>query len=270
MNQSRFTYNDHLLVGDGISYFIARNHKPEKDTRLKNCPLLRETFPLDRLLAVIKNTAITHKQVILCMGQYELNDVNVENKYASSLMKQIIEQINSYGVERIMLLFPLIKPPKNSRSDVSIGKVHAFRRIFHKLRFKGVHFVKEPAMTFAKTQEYHESFGSPTRYAVDKNKSVIADCSKFYWSNQFRRYFPDRSAYKSVTSVINNAIRWTRIQVDQTVPWRQSEAAMNEQNNSHQRCPITTYHRYPDILESREFCGSNIQNRYEGGRYRRG
>ncbi|CAG7826112.1 unnamed protein product, partial [Allacma fusca] len=103
--------------------------------------------------------------------------------------KQIMENLKQKGFEKIILLFPLVKPKTSASNPVSMDKYFAYRRALESLEDDVVSFWWSPAALFLDLKRDSQD-RYKRQFRVDKDYNMMPVMHKFHLSRKNGRYYP--------------------------------------------------------------------------------
>ncbi|KAL6952341.1 hypothetical protein U1Q18_044203 [Sarracenia purpurea var. burkii] len=195
--------NEYQLIGDSLAYFLARESL-EPDSELQKCKYLKEQIPLETLYQAIEEANFDKKKAILSMGQLELNYSRKPNDCIEQTLLKIANLVLDKGFEQVIVLFPVIKPRMLDEMPIGLNRYYAYRRAFERLsQDKRIRLWRSPAQLFLKMEEIPSTKPPRKRPEIDENKNLTPDKNKFYWSQNYRRFYLARSMKKEVIDGLN-------------------------------------------------------------------
>lgn len=146
--------------------------------------------------------------VILSLGQLELNYSKRPFESIEADIRKIVDCLCMKGFEKIVILFPIVKPRIEGEKPVGLKRYIAFRRIFAKLaQDDRIAIWRNPSQLFLHREEAMNLSGSKyERPAVDEKYNVIPDQTKFRFSNTIKKFYFTTKSYHEVAKSLRSEL----------------------------------------------------------------
>ena len=157
---------------------------------------------LTDLYQALEPAQFTKKKVILSMAQYELNHTSIEHEKLKKLLLSIIDLLIEKGIERIITIFPVVKPPKPGKKPVKMDRYYAYHRAFEAAcSDPKVTLWWSPAAVFIQLRNDKKQAGR-LNIAHDENFNVIPIAEKFKKTDN-GNYYPHFDRKREVFKEMN-------------------------------------------------------------------
>ncbi|XP_065220914.1 uncharacterized protein LOC135845944 [Planococcus citri] len=204
------------LIGDSLSFYLA--NIISKVTKNVSKPYLKEQITLADLYKSIKPVTFTKSKAIVSMGQYELNFSTLQNEYVVQEMVKVIDLlIAEKCFEKIIILFPVIKPVAGNQKPVSRKQYFAYRQMFKSVcDQRQIPFWWTPSAVFLQRRKDEKHPGNKLKFDQDEDGNMIPVISKFYHRERGGKlkFYPKLMQKKQVLVEMNKLYNRKLMQIE--------------------------------------------------------
>ncbi|XP_065220927.1 serine/arginine repetitive matrix protein 1-like [Planococcus citri] len=201
----KFPYDEFEFIGDSLSHYLA--NAVRKTTAHVIKPYLKEQISLTDLYKSIKPVTFTKSKAIVSMAQFELNLTDTYYKTVQKKVKEVIDLLIGKGFDKIIILFPVIKPVVENQEPVSMSSYFMYRQAFELVcDYKRVALWWTPAALFLQLTKDERCPGKMT-FDQDEDDNMIPIKCKFHHDKISGKFYPDRDRKHEVLVEIDKLYR---------------------------------------------------------------